>query len=253
MDNAIANVNVPPAMSMEPQNIEIGLSLIINSLQGIDEVKNSIGIAGNLIVSWNSSALGYRWKPEDFCGISKLTINKASYSIWTPKLVVTNMLNLLDFRDLIEKAPAEVDGETGMVSMNLYSTFELSCNLGLTTFPKDRHICPINISMTSELAYVTFKNTGIRPICTPNGLDHSQWVYGGSRASVEYQVLPNLILPTYTQVFLLLLIHKLTCEFQIRFQIILERNVLFHMVTLIIPIILLAIVGSAIFIIPPDR
>lgn len=136
-DNSVSNVNVPPIV--DNKMIDLRTLFTIVAIQNVEEQRNSITVSGALVLLWDQSPLGYKWSPKQFCNVTTFTLNRGQGSTWTPKLTLTNMQNLADWRDLMEKTPIELDFD-GHAQMTLYSTFELSCSLRLRGFPFDSQV-----------------------------------------------------------------------------------------------------------------
>ena len=215
-------VNFPP-VSDNSGMVEVSIRVVFVSIDFVDDSSDSLGLSVSVMVEWPTGLKNLKLP---------MAIVKPQDNMWTPKLVVTNCLNLVDWRSNQDKASVDID-INGTARWKQYNQLHLACSLDLLTYPFDIQICEISITPLVEhnIMHFTYPQTNISCI-SDAVVDNPQWEFLGSR----YEIIgdPNSA------------IH----HFRSRF--VLKRRSSFYEVTTIIPAICLVITAASIFITPSD-
>ncbi|XP_038073441.1 neuronal acetylcholine receptor subunit alpha-10-like [Patiria miniata] len=219
---------VRPAES--PQDaIMVAYGVALQQIIDMDERNQILTTNVWLRQHWTDASL--RWNPEDFDGITKITL--PSTDIWKPDIVLYNIAD--DKFEGIMKTNAEISHD-GLVSWYAPAIFKSSCKINIQYFPFDEQHCRLDLGSwaftINHLDLVARRNSGDIDSFIHNG----EWVL--KRMPVERE------LAKYD-----------CCEYPyalLHFTIVVQRRSLFYVFNLLVPCMLVSALTMLSFYLPAD-
>lgn len=191
-------------------------------IKGFDELEGNLITIGNLEVTWNDHRI--RWDPAQYGGINEFLIRQEL--VWLPEMHISNSRSVLTgLRIERYNIPYKSDG-TGNLAM--YHTAETNCESNPTNFPFEQQTCRIlytpNGYSNNQLKFATIDPAVISVVKRDglwrlNSVNHTIGLYFGN---YEY----------------------------IQISVTFSREPSFFIVTLLVPIVVLAILHVFAFLIP---
>lgn len=87
------HVNVPPVQ--DNGKIDISVCVLFSAIGFLDERSNMVSVSASTTIRWSLSAAQFPTSNETISRYNlKYSVQKPQENIWTPKIVVGNMLNL---------------------------------------------------------------------------------------------------------------------------------------------------------------
>ena len=217
------NRHVRPAKtSQNPTYVNFSLAII--AIIEFDEVKETISAAGRLSLSWHDDFL--QWEPGNFSNVSHIHLPQSD--IWRPYIVLEN--SVTSQAELGTPSLQVLVDSTGYVEWKPIHVFETTCTAKVQKFPFDTQVC----SMTFEASSYA-KN---ELIMSPEH-DHVEFhEYGGTTGWTI----------TETQI--------VTSDngdgFHIICSIKMNRNPVYFVLNIFLPISLLSFLNICVFILPVE-
>ncbi|XP_046546594.1 acetylcholine receptor subunit beta-like [Haliotis rubra] len=166
------------------------------------------------------------WQPDQYGGLS--TVHVTSLEVWTPTVVVQNTVEHMSVLGSEDPAvPLDVTSD-GNITWKIPVVHMTYCDVSILTYPFDDQVCDITaIAWEEGLLLHLSSNT----IDLGEFLENSEWWITGHHSERRLKT-PN----TYQTVFTLSL----------------TRKPMFHIVSTLIPVMLLSFASTLVFYVPPD-
>ncbi|XP_033751925.1 acetylcholine receptor subunit alpha-like [Pecten maximus] len=212
---------IPVKNQSKPITVYMDLSLV--SINDFDEVAGTIAIVAILHISWKDESLV--WNTSMYGNTTLLTFPQTK--LWLPEMF---LLNPVDSNEPISNTHFKVTvANTGNVLWLAGGLFKATCTPDISKFPFDQHTCTLDVSpwgFSSEQVTLVIPSPTIHfPFYSMN----SEWDVIGSNTTVWSDAFP---------------IGK--------YSITIKRRYLNFVVSVVIPIIMLALVNPFVFVLPFD-
>lgn len=220
----------PRQLSSHVVNVNIDFSL--HAVIDYDEKSGVLKFMGTFIVKWWDEMI--MWNKTDYGNIDMIQLS--IHDVWVPKIVIGNSVSyhsLYKFDNYFDSKLIYVTYlETGSASFTSSGVWETSCNNDVRNFPFDHHECVIQLDSQEPLKDIklTTKKTGVYINYT---VMHSEFKI--SRTSVQ----------SGTK-------HMEGTWSQLTYTIQLERQPLFMMMNLVVPIYIISVSNLLVFLLPLD-
>ncbi|KAL3853560.1 hypothetical protein ACJMK2_017095 [Sinanodonta woodiana] len=188
-------------------SLNVHISLTVRSLLNINNVEETMAVAGYLTMFWRDERL--KWNATKYDGLSSLLID--SNLLWTPRFVLTNPAKqFLMFGTFSTEVRVNFDG---LMVWSVGDVMETSCKINIQSYPFDIQICDISIApwgyLEGEVNQTTFYSTQFQNFPLGNGewdlikrtnVDFVTEGYKASNFTLHYKrkyqfVLINIIAP----------------------------------------------------------
>uniref|UniRef100_A0A0K8TB30 Neurotransmitter-gated ion-channel ligand-binding domain-containing protein n=2 Tax=Lygus hesperus TaxID=30085 RepID=A0A0K8TB30_LYGHE len=154
----------------------------------IDEAKFLMTMNVYITLTWYDDKL--KWNPTDYDGIAKLHV--ADHEIWDPDVYIMNSAA----GNNIGNAICFVYND-GLVHWHPPAQFSTFCELDLTKWPFDRHICSLGVGSFAYYNEVNFTAKNLPDIETHWSV-RSEWrISEITRASTEYTITYTITVERY--------------------------------------------------------
>ncbi|XP_067665978.1 acetylcholine receptor subunit beta-like [Haliotis asinina] len=166
------------------------------------------------------------WQPDEHGGES--TVHVTSLEVWTPTVVVQNTVEDMSVLGTHDPAvPLDVTSD-GNITWKIPVVHMTYCDVSILTYPFDDQVCDITVITWEEglLLHVRSNTMDLGEF-----LENSEWWVTGHDSERQLKT-PH----TYQTVFTLSL----------------TRKPMFHIVSTIIPVMLLSFASTLVFYVPPD-
>ncbi|XP_060588637.1 acetylcholine receptor subunit alpha-like [Ruditapes philippinarum] len=192
------------------------------SLKELDEVNQRLSVAAFTSLVWTDELL--RWTPNDYGNMTQLRTGSGKF--WTPNLILVNSAESVNEPSM---TPMVIQSN-GQVIIFPTQSFSIPCDLDVTAYPFDRHVCLLALSSqiyeTNELVIKPIK----QEVDTSYFVSHGAWELQDSR-----------IVDFTAQSFS-----------NINIYLSFERKPRFVIFNVILPIMFLSFLSVFVFLIPSD-
>lgn len=210
---------------------EIIGSLSLLSISGLDEVSGTFSTMVTLTLFWQDDRL--KWDPLEHNNLTYLIVPQSK--VWTPSIIIRNSAKKVKTLGLDDNLITIYSD--GNVYLNIGDFLETICSFDVTHFPFDRQNCEIlfipwvyfndSVGLKQKISDVDMS------LYSANGM----WEILGTQAAVQY-VLPGV---SRGEVYA-----------ELRYTIEMERRYSYFILTIFMPVIMLLLLNSAVFILPAD-
>jgi hypothetical protein len=206
--------------------------LTLLSVSGLDEVSGMFSTIVNLGLFWEDQR--FKWDPSRYNNLNSIVV--PDDQVWTPSMIMRNSANKVKKLGLEDNVVTIYSD--GIVYLNIGDYIETICNFDVTYFPFDRQSCDIlffpwiytNESVDFSQSYSNVDLT----LYTENGM----WEIVSTTSTVNYVLRPSqTITNTYAE---------------LKYTIDIERRSSYFILTIFMPVIMLLLLNSAVFILPTD-
>ena len=212
----------------QTEKVEIGIYMVLNSMQDYDEVSGILKMSASFILYWSDEIRN--WNTTEYNGLDSIQL--PIQNTWIPKIIIKNMV--------IEKTLYYYDNDidikttyvkyynTGSARLIATTVISMSCSADILLFPFDSQECEVQLMAEDFDSHVTFQTLS-------DGVDlryaetNSEWS----------------IIATSAEIF----INRPGLE-QLNYKLTLKRHSKFIFLNLVVPIILLSFVNLLVFCIP---
>lgn len=215
----------PVTNQSQPVNVEVTFNLL--GLVDIEEVNKKIHINAWFNMTWHDEIR--TWKPSEYGGIDALHPNRND--IWCPKIIISNSLGS---KDVFEEGASPLTlWSDGLTSWFPGTLFSLTCELDMTYFPFDEQRCYLKFLSKEMRQFVLFH-------FSEKGLTTGEFTTNGEWDLKDYKTSVRSFDTTRWDVHALVV-----C-------VVFERRAMFHLVTIIIPVMFISFFAFFSFLIPED-
>ncbi|XP_045174641.2 acetylcholine receptor subunit alpha-like [Mercenaria mercenaria] len=215
------NKNVRP-VDNQNEAVHVNASLLIISIQELDEVRGIFSIMGILLVTWNDANM--MWDPKDYGGVEFVM---TSYKdVWVPEMILVNPAEEID--SLGKKWQKVNFHHTGFASWWPGDLLKSTCALDVYSYPFDTQECILGFSTWG------YSSDQVK-ISSPNDeIDFSYytesptWKLAQSKANIYFEGM------------------------QIHFHVYLERKPGFVIVNVLLPLTFLSLLNAFVFLLLPE-
>ena len=212
----------------QTEKVEIGIYMVLNSMQDYDEVSGILKMSASFILYWSDEIRN--WNTSEYNGLDSIQL--PIQNTWIPKIIIKNMV--------IEKTLYYYDNDidikttyvkyynTGNARLIATTVISMSCSADILLFPFDSQECEVQLMAEDFDSHVTFQTLS-------DGVD-LQYAETNSEWS---------IIATSAEIF----INRPGLE-QLNYKLTLKRHSKFIFLKLVMPIILLSFVNLLVFCIP---
>ena len=210
--------NVRPRKDDERTNITVVMNL--KSVTSLDAVNGILITTCSIFVSWTDENLS--WEPSNHGNITDIAINRNL--IWSPLLILANPA--IKAETLGEKVGQVYLSWTGNVEMHAGHVLHSTCDIDVTLFPFDTQHCVVELLpwglMSKDMNVIS------RPLGTMLFSENNVWILKSSSAETAFHgKMP------YAKIFLIL-----------------ERRFTFYILNLFLPVLILAVLNTMVFLLP---
>ena len=213
--------------------LDIVFLFCLVAILDIDEAKQIYTFTAFFGVSWQDPEL--TWNASEFGGISQVMLDP--HSIWTPNLVFGNGI------DRIRVFNGDFDisvHHSGNITATTSDIFKVTCSINVYKYPFDTQSCSLQITAQKEEPWrfhAVYLDMPLQELFATN----NEW-YLVSNTGVKSRVWNSSSFPTDGTFFIQVA----------EFTMTLKRKYLFYIVTTIIPMFLLSLLASLVFLLPPS-
>ncbi|XP_060074963.1 neuronal acetylcholine receptor subunit beta-3-like [Ylistrum balloti] len=209
----------------QSHSLYVVVDFVISSLNEFDEKSQKLAVTGWIYTSWIDETLF--WDPDDYGNISYVKVDRNS--IWLPNIALKNTIGKLTLLpDLGGSALVHFDGTVIWIPGD---SFVVSCEVDITFYPFDTQDCHFTFEMwddtISEVALLSLEDS----MDLSELQDNAEWTV--IKAEIEDTGLHSKNLTAFVDHFMRL-----------------QRRPKFIVLTILVPIILLAILNICVFLIP---
>lgn len=216
------NKNVRPVVNVS-DSTAVSISLYLLTIVEFNEVSEELTITGKLKLGWSDQYL--TWDPLQYDGLDSISIPQDE--VWKPDIALEN--SITKYRDLGTSMMNVRIQSDGHVIWKPMEVFHSTCSADVTKYPNDKQICCLSFeSWTHTQRYVQITN-GSKHVFLHHGYDgQPQWLITetSSKAMAKDD------------------------DFYVVFCITLERQSMYVMLNIILPIALLSFLNTCVFILP---
>ncbi|KAL3864396.1 hypothetical protein ACJMK2_006083 [Sinanodonta woodiana] len=209
---------------IDPQEtvVSISVDFFLNGINEYDDDNNKLTTTAYLKIIWNDNALSSSWTPA-----SVPEVIVAQTAVWLPDITLLNGFNAL--AGLGSSRLYVTITKTGSsVTWIPLETFESQCRLDPTFFPWDKTKCDIKFLIWSNTNDKVKASIGSDGVNKTYYSENSEWALVSTSAS------------TFT----------MNNHSGVTFSLTLKRKPFYHILTIVIPIILLALMNIFVFLLP---
>ncbi|KAK3590157.1 hypothetical protein CHS0354_041212 [Potamilus streckersoni] len=210
----------PTSNQSQVTNVSVDFSL--TGIIEFDSQKEKLTTSGFLIISWNDYYL--QWDPYDYNGTSNVFIHQDN--VWKPDIALQNGIS--EFKGLGSSDLLVNVTNDGIVSWWPYAILQSTCKVDITYFPFDIQTCSLKFTAWSYYKTEVQLTVGSNQIMFDDYEENSAWTVFGS--SVD--TLPQ------------------SSDATVSFTMRLERKPLFYLLNVIVPVIMLSIMNTCVFVLP---
>ena len=214
----------PPYNSSE--TLYINCSFILISINEYDDVNGVLSIVGGPDIAWFDYRL--EWNPHNYSGLSYLTVPRSD--IWFPQLFVVNTAEELKGITLHDSIPLRIYAD-GLVEDSVGGHIKTICTSDMTHFPFDKQRCEIRLAAWNyygqEISILPFESKVNMRYFSTNNIWHLEDTHIEHLTMGEFDGLVKVVL-------------------------VLKRRPLYFCISMLAPILLLAILNPLVFILPPE-
>ncbi|XP_052802455.1 neuronal acetylcholine receptor subunit beta-3-like [Mya arenaria] len=216
--------NVRPS---ETTKVDLGAGLF--HITSLDIVSQQMFLAGYIYCSWTDDRL--KWTASDYGGLS-VTQMKMS-DVWVPPLVLNNAANGIELiSDYDGMAGSYVTVSAGIVLWVTAANIVSQCTVDITYYPFDQQRCFMIFTSWSysaaEVSLFTTSTSLLLDLYEENG----EWDLVTAGLENYTRTVGETPLPG------------------VRFSLLLRRKYSYYMMNMILPVIILAVVGAFVFVLP---
>lgn len=206
----------------------VSVSFYLMSINSFEMVNHKLTTNGWLSVTWKDEYMV--WNPDEHNGI--ITISTDPKRVWKPRLTVQNTMK--DLKPIGQKVVTIEANSKGVMSWFPAEAFETSCRVDVTYFPFDTQRCQlIFFSWADDLTKVDVHHD--EPVVHLDAFQCSgEWELMATSASRELKTVNGLTVP------------------YVIFELTLRRSPSVLMLTVLLPVLVLAAVNIYVFAIPLD-
>ncbi|XP_056008968.1 neuronal acetylcholine receptor subunit alpha-10-like [Ostrea edulis] len=220
--------DVPPA-----QYTVVSGSLTLLSISGLDEVSGTFSTMVNLALYWQDERL--KWDSSSYDNLSSIVIPQDQ--VWTPSIIMRNSAKKVKKLGL-ENNVVTISSD-GWVSLNIADYLETVCNFDVTHFPFDRQKCEILffpwIYTSGSVDFKQSYSNVDLTLYSENGM----WKILSTTSTVNYILRPSQSGQTYRFA-------------ELKYTIDMERRSSYFVLTIFMPVIMLLLLNSVVFLLPTD-
>jgi hypothetical protein len=212
----------------QTEKIEIGIHMVLNSMQDYDEVSGILKMSASFILYWSDEIRN--WNTTEYNGLDSIQL--PIQNTWIPKIIIRNMVIEKTFyyydNDIDIKTTYVKYYNTGGARLIVTTVITMSCSADILLFPFDSQECKVQLMAENFDSHVTFQTLS-------DGVD-LQYAETNSEWS---------IIATSAEIFT----NRPGLE-QLNYILTLKRHSKFIFLNLVVPIILLSFVNLLVFCIP---
>lgn len=216
------NKNVRPVVNVSEQTV-VSLSLYLLTIVEFNEITEKLSITGKLKLSWIDEYLS--WNPLQYEGLE--SINLPQNEVWKPDIALEN--SITKYRDLGTSSMNVHVHSDGHVVWKPMEVFHATCSADVTRYPNDKQNCCLSFeSWTYSRTNVQITN-GSKNVILHHGYDgQPQWLITDTSSETTSK----------------------SDDFYVNFCIKLERQSMYVMLNIILPIAFLSLLNTCVFILP---
>ncbi|XP_069105840.1 neuronal acetylcholine receptor subunit alpha-6-like [Argopecten irradians] len=217
------NKNLRPAYNLSDA-VLLDTSLSIMAILDFNEVSGTLQLSTFVRISWTDFRLC--WNASEYGGISNYVSNASL--VWKPRIfLISSADDIIQFGD--DKFDIRI-WSTGVVNFNPAVLIKSSCDVDMTYFPTDSHICRVTIvpwMYTIEEVKFNFLESKIHlDYFIPNGA----WGIYDAFINDDVDIASEVSIMDFT--------------------LYLQRKPQYHILSLLIPILLLCFLNPFVFLLP---
>ena len=225
-------------LKKDPPYYEVGSLLDIVflfclvAILDIDEAKQVYTFTAYFGVSWQDPEL--TWNTSEFGGISQVMMDR--YSIWTPNLVFGNGIDRIRVFDGDFDVYVHYEGR---ITASTSDIFKVTCSINVYKYPFDTQSCSLQITGQNEEPWrfhAVYLDIPLQEVFATD----NEW-YLHNNQGVRARVWNSTSVSTQAGTFIIQVAE---------FTMTLKRKYLFYIVTTIIPMFLLSLLASFVFLLP---
>ena len=208
--------------------VEINVSLNIDALTELNEVKGFMSTVGFFEVAWYDERM--EWDPDDYEGIAYIYFK--SSQVWFPKMIITNPADrIYTFHEMDSDIVFNNYGRALWVTGTVVKTL---CYIEIPTYPFDVHNCYIEVAPWGDLIYDMKLNSPLDYMTRHQYSENTEWSLIKTSAYVRIESAE-------------------VAEFQyLHYEVQYKRKPTFLLINVISPIIFLSILNTAVFLLPQE-
>ncbi|KAK3094590.1 hypothetical protein FSP39_003701 [Pinctada imbricata] len=204
-------------------NIFVGVSMHLASLNDINEMSGTMSTVAYLTLRWRDPRL--RWDPDIYDQLRRISLPMRK--IWVPNILLANPVgkfSTIGFPD----SEAEIHF-TGEVVWKIGDFLQTACDIDITHFPFDRQTCAIDIKSATPMREIKLIPSRKRIYTSFMG-SNGAWTLKGTRVDLTVRNDTGVL----------------------SFKLNLERRSTFFVMNLFVPVVVLILLNSFVFILPAD-
>ncbi|XP_062617927.1 neuronal acetylcholine receptor subunit alpha-7-like [Saccostrea cucullata] len=219
------NFNVRPTSNGTEKTV-IGYDFYIKSINDFKEAEGKLSLTGALSVYWRDPRLSWSTSLPPYDKINSTSFK--SFQVWTPSFILSNAFG--SFRRLGVESGVVHFSSTGFALMHVADMFEAKCLSDVRSYPFDVQRCQLEI-VPWDIEATTLKIISQK-----------------EPVSLQYYTMSGLwdIENTHTYVLPFPLFDQITVSVEIK------RRTLYHVILLMIPLCILSILPTLVFLIPVE-
>ncbi|XP_060600265.1 neuronal acetylcholine receptor subunit alpha-7-like [Ruditapes philippinarum] len=204
--------------------IEVYVSLYLLSINELSETTETLKTTAYLWITWYDEFL--QWDPSDYGGIDYYHWPQGD--VWKPDVALKN--SFLEYKELGVSSLNVLVSSDGYVEWYPFQVFQSTCSVDITYFPFDTQECKLKFVAWSYSTYEVYMDSGDKGIELEEYESNSEWDVIDTSYSVNWE----------------------SAESSVVFSIKIKRKPLYVLLSVIMPIIMLAVLNIFVFVLPCD-
>lgn len=210
-----------------PRTVIAG-SLQLYSIGGLDEISGKFSTLVSLTLSWHDERL--HWNSSTYGWVHNISVKQKK--IWTPMILVRNPVQKRTHFGLRDNMA--IISNNGEVHLTIDDYLETVCNFDVTHFPFDEQICDIEFLAWIYASVDVDFHQKYKDIDMELYSENGMWEVLETSATVKYY-------------------HKYSIDFAtLKYTIKLKRQPGYFILSIFVPVIMLMLLNSVVFILPTD-
>ncbi|XP_061196813.1 acetylcholine receptor subunit alpha-like [Saccostrea echinata] len=204
-------------------------SLHLLSISGLDEISGTFSVIVTLTLTWRDKRL--RWVPSAYGNLKSIELPQDK--VWIPSIMMrypVKKVKKLGMEDNLVTL-----SRNGTVALTIGDFLETACSFDVTHFPFDHQSCDITllpwIYSKDAVDFRQKRDDVDLGVFSKSGM----WEISSTKASVEY----------------ILTSDNIECA-MLKYTIYLERRSSYFVLTIFVPVIMLLLLNSAVFLLPSE-
>ncbi|CAG2203190.1 unnamed protein product [Mytilus edulis] len=211
-------------------NVEVTLALNLITLNSLSISEQTMSIAGYLTMKWSDNRLDWSSDPSYSSTIPAIYSNE-NY-VWRPALIIENSVK--DISVISDENVLMRLESTGNITWTPSGIYVTHCETDVTFYPFDTQECDVTVSTWGYTSIEITLFIASEAVRLSYYKENGEWSYEGFSTTSATNTREGSSTP------------------QVSFKLKFKRRPAFHVLNSLIPMVLLALLSSIVFKLPPD-